>query len=375
MPETSARTGAGADRDYYYLFDWLRIVLALGVFVGHASPAGLVPERMGNACVQVFFALSGFLIGGILLSSTKADVPRFYFNRCTRIWIPYGIAILVLFAGAALRQSLHDRKLWEFLFYKATFVYNVFGPPQLAEFRAHMPLQGTGNHFWSICVEEQFYLAAPFLVVFAKRLRVPVLVGIVAANLLWHNASSSSTIALGVLLAMSRRRFGAWYLEPAGAAACAVVFAATFSLTWFDGSEAAYARWAGPASAAIVALLARPGRARTLGTTLGGMSYPFYLNHWVGLFLRNPLEHALHLGVASASVAALAVSLGLAFVHYQLVDRKIHELRPRWYLPQRGVVACVTAILLVAVGLTVGFATGARSVFSESLGSGPPAVH
>jgi peptidoglycan/LPS O-acetylase OafA/YrhL len=355
-PKPQTRDG----RDYYYLFDYLRIVLAVGVFAAHASGDAL-PPRLGNACVQIFFALSGFLIGGILLNSTKADMPRFYFNRCTRIWVPYGIAIMLLFTGAALRQNLHDPKLWEFFFYKATFVYNLFGVRQIAAFRARMPLQGTGNHFWSICVEEQFYLVAPFLILYAKRLRVPVLLGIVAVNFVWHGGGAFATISLGVLLALSRHRFGTWYLKPTGVAACLVVLAAAVAVICVNNGEGVYSVLVGPAAAATVALVARPGRAGPLGPTLGGMSYPFYLNHWVGLFLRSPLERILHFPPFVASAVALACSLGLSFAHYQFIDRKIHERRARWYSPRRGIVAGVTAILLVVVGLSVGIALGSRS--------------
>jgi peptidoglycan/LPS O-acetylase OafA/YrhL len=72
----------------------------------------------------VFFALSGFLIGGILLNSDAKDVPRFYFNRSTRIWIPYAIAIALLLTVTLLKQGWPDTKMWEFFTYKATFVYN-----------------------------------------------------------------------------------------------------------------------------------------------------------------------------------------------------------------------------------------------------------
>jgi peptidoglycan/LPS O-acetylase OafA/YrhL len=347
------RAGSRRDADghsYYYLFDYLRILLAVGVFVAHASPDGAFLQNLGYSSVQVFFALSGFLIGGIILESTPADLPRFYFNRCTRIWVPYAIAIALLFAGTALRQGLRDPKLWEFFFYKATFVYNVFGVPQLATFHDRMPLQGTGNHFWSICVEEQFYLVAPFLILFAKRLRVPVLIGLLVLDVFHRHAFA--TIALGVLLALSRQRYGAWYLAPRGRAACLAVLAASAAV--IAASRDSYSMALGPAAAAIVALAATPGRATRLGTTLGGMSYSFYLNHWIGLFLRSPVSRHLHVGLLAASGVALGCALALSFVHYRFVDRVIHERRALWYTPRRGLFAAVGAILLVAVGFTVG---------------------
>jgi peptidoglycan/LPS O-acetylase OafA/YrhL len=346
----AGRSQASGDRKaYFYLFDYLRIVLAVGVFVGHLGRAG-IPEEMRNACVQVFFALSGFLIGGIILSSKVADLPRFYFNRCTRIWVPYGIAIAILFAGTALRQDLHDPKLWEFFFYKATFVYNFFGPRQLATFVDRMPLQGTGNHFWSICVEEQFYLVAPFLLLFARRLSVPALLALIVSNL--FSSHPFSSVAYGVLLALSRDRFGTWYLTRKGTTACLIVLALVALGLWRRPDL--YLMIFGPAAVALVALAARPGPAQPLATTLGGMSYPFYLNHWIGLFLRKQVSRTFHVGPAIADLAALAIALTFSFAHFRFIDRPILQRRSRWYTPQRGVIACTAAYLLVFVGLVGG---------------------
>jgi peptidoglycan/LPS O-acetylase OafA/YrhL len=70
----------------YPLFDWLRFLLASVVVLGHAN--FVTWDHAGNLAVQVFFALSGFLIGGILLTTRRAELPHFFFNRATRIWIP-----------------------------------------------------------------------------------------------------------------------------------------------------------------------------------------------------------------------------------------------------------------------------------------------
>ena len=76
--------------------------------------------------------------------------------------IPYFVAIGLLIVASLLKESVTVKWL-EFIFYKITFVYNFFGPPQLECCVNAMPLDGTGNHFWSIAAEEQFYLLAPFL--------------------------------------------------------------------------------------------------------------------------------------------------------------------------------------------------------------------
>src|SRR5262249_15984211 len=163
----------------------------------------------GNLCVQVFFALSGFLIGGILARSSLQDLPRFYYNRTTRIWVPYLIAVGILALGCAVKRQPCDLKLLEFFSYMVTFLYNTFGVDQLAAFADRMPLHGTGNHVWSICVEEQFYLIAPLVLVLLPRGRVAVLLLAWLLNFLCpHNFAG---ISLGVLLALSQKRYGDWF--------------------------------------------------------------------------------------------------------------------------------------------------------------------
>ncbi|HXJ23282.1 MAG TPA: acyltransferase [Polyangia bacterium] len=354
VPEARVRH---SDR-YFAWFDYLRILLAIGVFVTHAGAHPFGSDNFGNACVQVFFALSGFLIGGILLQSLPADLPRFYFNRSTRIWVPYAIAIGLLFAGSALQHQLHDPKVWEFFFYKATFVYNFFGPPQLARFAARMPLHGTGNHFWSICVEEQFYLFAPFLMVFLRRRRaivVAALVAIVVLNFAYQYAFAS--VALGVLLAISRDEFGDWYLRPGGVALVVGMLGAAVGLVCVGclsyGSAVPFA------AVGVVALLARPRRPLKLGPWLGGISYPFYLDHWIGLFFQKTIVRHLHTGPVLTGIGAFAIAFTACAAHYRFIDSAIMARRAAWFTPRRGLIACCCGLALVALGLVVGVALNA----------------
>ena len=89
----------------YPWFDWLRFLLASIVVLGHAN-FQILPFLDGSLAVAVFFALSGWLIGGILLRSEKSGLPQFFFNRATRIWIPYAFAIILLYGTAIAKEGI-----------------------------------------------------------------------------------------------------------------------------------------------------------------------------------------------------------------------------------------------------------------------------
>jgi peptidoglycan/LPS O-acetylase OafA/YrhL len=332
----------------YPLFDYLRMLLALGVFAAHADRSLLVPAQLGNTCVQVFFALSGFLIGGILLDTPLAQIPRFYFNRVVRVWIPYFLAVAITVAASPLVQRLADPKLWEFVFHQVTFTYNVFGLPQHA-LAHHAPMHGVGHVFWSVCVEEQFYLLAPLVICVLPRARLWILAALLAVNFL--RPHDFAAISLGVLLALSARRFGPWYERRFAKLVLASAVLALSALLWLDWDHARVVPWL---AVAIIALVAFQGPRLPGGVVLGGMSYPFYLNHWMGLTPRTELSQAFGLGQTAGTALALALALGVSLVHYQFVDRLVQQRRARWVTRARGRLALASGVVLVATGLVGG---------------------
>ncbi|HXI20542.1 MAG TPA: acyltransferase, partial [Gemmatimonadales bacterium] len=126
--------------------------------------AVLGPSSIGWAGVDLFFVLSGFLITGILLD--ERDSPRFYRDfyarRVLRILPLYFAALVVWLVIAPLfarwvpaLQVPHGSAPW--LWAHASNIYLA-----ITRSYARVPF-GTG-HFWSLSVEEQFYLLWPFLV-------------------------------------------------------------------------------------------------------------------------------------------------------------------------------------------------------------------
>ena len=128
--------------------DGLRCLAFLAVFGLHAAPTRF---SWGWGGVQVFFALSGFLITRILVRGHSGriggDLGRYYLRRTLRIF-PLYYAVIAL---VALEGKLPDA-VW-----LLTYTYNIRG-----YFNRGVDPERMG-HFWTLCVEEQFYLIYPLL--------------------------------------------------------------------------------------------------------------------------------------------------------------------------------------------------------------------
>jgi len=340
----------GAPDEYFPAFDWLRIALAVQVVAAHNGILNF--EGDASIPVQIFFSLSGWLIGGILCRSVPADLPRFYFNRFARIWIPYLVAVGLLIAVALLKDRV-TAKWIEFLFYKLTFVFNLFGSPQYEHY-AQAPLQGAGSHFWSICAEEQFYLLAPLLIVVLPFGRSFLLWTTISAAALWFPvARDYAAISLGVLAALSKLRHGDWYRTKIGAATIVLVLA---------GLTAAVVTRRLPQSiavpfigTAIVLLLARPGAGSRVSRFVGGISYPLYLNQWIGM--RGVILACNKLGWRTgfgAQLLMVAIDVGIASLLYLTVDAPVRRERDRFFTSGRGLAVAATGAVLVLVGIAGG---------------------
>lgn len=331
------------------LFDWLRIAMAAVVVAGHFS---LLPwENAPNLAVQVFFALSGWLIGSILLDTRADGLSLFYFNRTTRVWIPYLVTVVLLYGLSLVKGPVNGR--WgEFLTYDLTFTHNLFSlTPTFRQAVAEMPLQGTGNHFWSIAAEEQFYLVAPLAILFLPGGRHPLPWAALAITLLFV-LQQFSAIAFGVAAAALHARRPALFAQARWRLAVAAVLAAT--LPWLFTPD--YPRAAPVFAICLVLLLARTGTRGPVGRFLGGVSYPLYLNHWIALIGISSLARRLggngHLWASGGMLVAFAIGAAA----YWLVDRPVLARRRRWYSPRLGWALAGMSYLLVGTGIAIGVA-------------------
>lgn len=325
----------------------------------HADVAAI--GSPGNFAVQVFFALSGWLIGGILLGLDRSGLPRFFYNRVTRIWLPYLAAVALLYTVAFLKDGLAPYYS-QTLAYDLTLTHNWF-IVKIPEVIRAMPMQGTGAHFWSIAVEEQFYLVAPLLLVLTPLRRSLLAWGLLTAVAIADGGFYGS-ISAGVLAAMLHRRWGDWHLHPAATALLLAVLAATGWAGWTGALR--YGHVVPVIAATIVLLAARPGHRRAAGIFAGGISYPMYLHHWTGLFFANVLFGLLpQFGRPLALVAGYLFALAFASAAYVVIDQRVLRHRGAFYRPALGRSAMVVAYSMMALGILLG------TVVIGPLDSGP----
>jgi peptidoglycan/LPS O-acetylase OafA/YrhL len=167
--------------------DLLRAIAIVLVVLYHAGLFGFVlpydVQRFGWVGVDLFFVLSGYLIAGQLLAALargkSPNVRRFYWRRALRILPAFLVIVAICVFLPSLREYPVMPPVWRFL----TFTQN-------------LGLRGgtTFSHAWSLCIESQFYLLLPLLLLALVRLHhghwlVPcavMLCGVVIRGLIAH---------------------------------------------------------------------------------------------------------------------------------------------------------------------------------------------
>lgn len=323
----------------------LRAVAVLAVVLYHAG-VSVLPG--GYAGVDVFFVISGFLITGHLLSMLREHgtirFGQFYARRARRI-LPAALTVLILSAGASLLfvprvdvpGTMNDAAATAL--YAPNILFAIEGTDYLAE-NSPSPFQ----HYWSLGIEEQFYLLWPLILLGAflpvrrigKRFGI-ALAGVVAAsfacNLLllesypawaffslparaWElGVGALAAYALGCMTHGRLRAPVSRVLLWTGVAGILASFVLLDSSTAFPG-WAALLPVLSTAAVVIGGSGGRQPRALTnrMMQALGRWSYSIYLVHWplltipqlaVGVENRLPLPLTLALGALSVPLAIL----------------------------------------------------------------------
>ena len=189
--------------------DLLRALAIIIVVIYHAALFGFkLPDRIdrfGWIGVDLFFVLSGYLIGGQLLAplarGNKINLGRFFARRALRIMPAYFVVLAVYFLLPSWREYPDmSQPLWKFLL-------------SIQNIALH---GGTAfSHAWSLAVEDQFYLALPFLLLFLCRrpraaIIIPCLLIVGGIALRAFLAAQNPSVHGGV----SFRGFQAWIYYP-----------------------------------------------------------------------------------------------------------------------------------------------------------------
>jgi len=187
--------------------DLLRAVAVVWVMLFHSFLVGGLGSdfewlsRFGWMGVDIFFVLSGFLIGSQVLQPLQRGEPlsfgKFYARRAWRILPAFVVVLAIYVLIPALREAPGLQPWWQF----ATFSLNL-----LIDYSHNQAF----SHAWSLCVEEHFYLVFPLLAWWlARRRSAATFVAISAAVLVCGVALRSFVWLHDAALDPTR----AWYIE------------------------------------------------------------------------------------------------------------------------------------------------------------------
>ncbi len=330
--------------------DGVRGIAVLAVMAAHFEdpvsrfmPLGWLSKVIdhGGAGVDLFFVLSGFLITGILVSTKESTnyFRTFYARRAVRIFPLYFLVVGLFFLVFVPLAQHHGKDLWinpqEQIWYwlflanwRHAFGYN--DGAQLA-------------HFWSLAIEEQFYLVWAVVIWLAnhrwiKILSVAVPIAVIAFRtmaamhgvgddfLYFSTVSRLDTLGLGALLAVSRpvrEFFGQYGLSVLGLAVVGSMFKLPLALL-FTVDALGAAALVGLACSRPVPLL-RTGWLRTFGKYSYGLYVIHYLIHGGMVLLATRMNHRVY--ALLAIPFGIGLSSAAAWVSWNVLENPFLKLK------------------------------------------------
>ncbi len=387
MSDTTARPGPRLrHRDD---IQGLRAIAVLTVIASHAS-VPFVPG--GFVGVDVFFVISGFLITQLLFreveKSGRVSLAGFYARRARRILPAATLVTIATIVASAIWLSAVDLvtvvkdSLWA-VFFAANIHFAAVGTDYFAAEEPPSPLQ----HYWSLSVEEQFYLVWPalllVLVLIAGRRALPrrlvfgVLLVVTVASFVWSVVSTSSDplaayfstparaweLGLGALTALVATAVAARWSALVRGLVCAagLVLIAVACVSYGDATPFPGWQAAVPVVGSALVLLAGAGGQQTqplpiraLGVlpmrTVGDWSYSLYLWHWPVLIIaERRVGEDLGFWRTALCVAVVFVLSALTFRYVEQPFRS-----PKRFPVRRALTLYPAAVAIVAVGAVGG---------------------
>ncbi len=369
------------DPSYRADIDGLRAIAILSVVLYHS---GLPWLTGGFTGVDIFFVISGYLIGGHIYADLRAgsfSYLQFYRRRAKRI-LPafFAVVAFTLLTGLVLLSPTETAQLGRSAFAATLSTSNLLFARTDNYFAGHSnlnPLLMT----WSLGVEEQFYAVIPLLMVLLARIRrnwiLPAILAVCVLSFVsaWAMLASYPTIVfyllparawelgIGVALAVAAanwksRPMPQWFAPTLAAAGLCLLLAPCFLLTAdtpFPGPSAL------PSVLGAAILLAAPGsfiNRRLLALPplvfIGKVSYSWYLWHWPILAYMRILYGGDP--PPAARVAAIAASFAAAVLSYLFIEQPFRR-SSRAAVPllaRYGVASAVMVALCVVLWLSRG---------------------
>ena len=316
--------------------------------------------------VDLFFVLSGFLITGILYDSLSSGHYCMNFDARRGLLIfplYYGILLLLPCLTYPLTLQCHAMQ-YILLTYTQNLGVFTFRPAEFINL----------NHFWSLAVEEQFYLVWPCIVFFVRDARRLIIIGLVlsagalilrlvmlakgapADEIYAFTGCRADSLMIGGVLALTlRTRFQRSLLRYSSAAFIvlfAVLVCAGLYLGGFDARNAAvqglgFTIIAVADAALIATVIARFGITRLAFENgfirfFGKYSYGIYVFHYsLDAALTHPLRqrfnatfHSKAISVVLSAVIVATLAVLVAFASYHLYEK--HFLRLKKHFEPRG---------------------------------------
>jgi peptidoglycan/LPS O-acetylase OafA/YrhL len=376
--------------EYQPALDGVRAVAVAMVLLFHA---GFGWMRAGYLGVSIFFTLSGFLITSLLLREGRAsgnlDLGRFYARRLRRL-LPASILCLTFIGVAYVNGEFATVPRFRGQMLGAALnVYNwvqIGSDSQYGDLFAGAPaLTSPLEHYWSLAIEEQFYLIWPvvLLLIIRRSVRGPKSIAAAISGLFVLFAVISPLLAV---------RFGpdfAYWSTPtrfaeilAGAALAALLLARGHIPRWVgrlalpalvglvalaiilpSASGPAYTGWMGAiavVSGLLILGLQAPSPLRNALSVLplvalGRVSYGVYLFHWPVFVLYR--QHGWDLTEPGGFSVAVTTTMAIAAASYYLLEQVVRSAR--WpntltIVSAMGALG-IAAVAILAMPVSLGF--------------------
>jgi len=315
--------------------DGLRCFSILAVIWHHVTGIG-----KGYLGVQVFFAISGFLITTLLLrerrNTEEISLTKFYARRSLRIFPLYYtvLAVYIVLVFLTQRHDAAGHAFFHNLRFFASYTSNWF-----------VPIEGRVIFVfaWSLATEEQFYMVVPWIEKYLRVLAVPAIAVLLALHLAsaWVPlgvviAKISTPLCLGVLAAHGlddKRTFG-WFAAVTFPRCSAVLWlAAVLALAWINGPELLL-------SLCMVGLVGstviRPDHSLAWllnwgpFQSAGKISYGMYMLHQLCV---NLIKRTAHLPPVALFGVGTLVTYAAAFASYRWYESIFLRMKARYSTP------------------------------------------